>query len=134
VITRQLTSLLGRAPTRRYYRNEDCCGIDHSTDWGPYLTVIFGHHRFVGYSYGSMQPAGNELGLAAADGLRVGDTLAYAERRYGSAFHTSAAQGGSWSLNTPHGKLIGYTSAITRPRGTIVTIEAGDVGGPAVTP
>lgn len=133
LVTRRLTRLFGRPPTRRYYRNEDCCGIDHSTDW-PGLTVIFGHRRFVGYSYGSFRPDRTELQLATKDGLTIGDTVARGERLYGPAFQVSAVNGGGWSLNTPHGRLIGYTSAITKPSGKILTIEAGDVGGPAVTP
>ncbi|MHB1537995.1 MAG: hypothetical protein ACYCUM_07775 [Solirubrobacteraceae bacterium] len=53
---------------------------------------------------------------------------------YGPAFELSPAQGGSWFVKTPQGRLMGYTSDVTNPNGKIMTIDAGHLGGPALTP
>jgi hypothetical protein len=75
--------------------------------------------------------------METAAGLRIGATLAQAQQIYGSAFQTSLAQGGSWSVSTTGGELIGYLSAEPNEPGTaptIASIEAGSVGCPAMTP
>lgn len=97
------------------------CGVDHTERLLDGITAFFGGGRLIGYEY-----RGRFLTTIA--GLRVGDTVVRARRLYGHAFRTSAAQGGSWSADG----LIGYLSA---PHGgRIVSIDAGYVGCPALTP
>jgi hypothetical protein len=117
-------TLLGR-PTKPYAPDPTGCGVDHIIEW-PGLSVHFERGRFVGYSF-----RGSDM--TTRRGLRVGNTLARARRLYGRAFKTSVAQGGSWSVETPTGRLIGYLSDVP-PRGRIASIEAGNVGCAAVTP
>jgi hypothetical protein len=124
---------LGR-PLRPYQRTS-ACRVDHVIGWAG-LIAFFSHGRFVGYSYGTGRagwrpPAGQPM-LATAHGLVIGDSVARARRLYGRAFHLSAEQGGSWWAMTPRGRIEGYTSGVRS--GSITTIEAGDVGCPAMTP
>jgi hypothetical protein len=37
-------------------------------------------------------------------------------------------------VKTPQGVIQGFTSRVTQPNGKILSIEAGDVGCPAMTP
>jgi hypothetical protein len=132
-VVRRLDALLGRAPSNPYHATGAGGGVDHEIRW-PGLEVFFGRGRFVGYSYGEPKQASGEPVLATRKGLRVGDPVADGERLYGQAFRVSAEQGGAWSVNTPHGRLLGFTSDVTNPKGKVLTIEAGHVGGPALTP
>ncbi|MGA2307207.1 MAG: hypothetical protein ABSH29_23910 [Acidimicrobiales bacterium] len=113
------------------------CNVDTAEQWST-LTAYFDKGAFVGYgtwaANGEAVPRGN---FETAVGLRVGDTITQADQLYGSAFQTSLAQGGSWSVATPEGNLIGYLSAEPNQSGpppTISSIAAGSVGCPAVTP
>ena len=132
-VVRRLGALFGRPPSKPYHADHAGGGVDHEIQW-PRLDAFFGRGRLVGYSYGQPKQAGGEPVLATRKGLRVGDTVATGERMYGPAFRISAEQGGAWFVKTPKGRLMGFTSAVTNPRGKIVTIEAGRVGGPALTP
>jgi hypothetical protein len=132
-VVRRLDALLGRPPSKPYHATGAGGGVDHEIQW-PGLEVFFGRGRLVGYSYGQPKQAGGEPVLATRKGLRVGDTVAAGERLYGPAFHVSAEQGGAWSVNTPQGRLMGFTSDVTNRKGKVLTIEAGHVGGPALTP
>jgi hypothetical protein len=97
------------------------CGVDGGEQLLDHIHLFFGHGRFVGFEHSSRF-------LMTTAGLRVGDTIARARRIYGKAFRTSAAQGGSWSA----AKLRGY---LTAPgNGRIATIDAGNVGCPALSP
>lgn len=97
------------------------CGVDRGERMLDHIDLFFGHGRFLGYEY-----TGRFLTTTA--GLRVGDTVARARHLYGAAFSTSTAQGGSWSA----AGLRGY---LTAPRnGRIATIDAGNVGCPALSP
>lgn len=113
------------------------CDIDTAEQW-PSLTGFFDTGEFAGYS--TLAANGEPLtqgNMGTALGLRVGDTIAQAQQIYGSAFQTSLAQGGSWSVTTPGGKLIGYLSGEPNrpgPSPAIASIEAGSVGCPAATP
>lgn len=131
----ELVLLLRRGPSKPYYplRGLNACGIDHGVEW-PGLIVFFRHGLFVGYTYGLTKKVGNQPVLATTSGLRVGDTVLVGKRLYGSAFTVSGSQGGSWRATTPHGQIDGFTSRRTDPDGKIVTIEAGDVGCPAMAP
>ena len=100
------------------------------------LTSTKGHSSATAHSQGAGEilPDGN---LVTAQGLRVGDTLAQAQQLYGSELTTSFAQGGSWSAVTSNGKLNGFLSEEpnqTPSPPTIMSIEAGAVGCPAMTP
>ncbi len=113
------------------------CTVDGAEQWAN-ITAFFDAGAFVGYSTlaanGEVLPAGS---LATPQGLRIGDTLTQAQKIYGAAFTTSFAQGGSWSVSTPDGKLNGYLNGVpdqVTPAPTIMSIEAGSVGCPAATP
>jgi hypothetical protein len=129
-VLRELNALLGRAPSHPYHII-GACRADHGIDW-PGLSAYFHHGRFVGYAY--LGQHGDEPVLATAKGLLVGDTLRRGRRLYGSGFHVSPEQGGSWSGRTPNGRIDGFTSEITNLKGKVLTIEAGYVGCPAMTP
>ncbi|HXQ19728.1 MAG TPA: hypothetical protein VN781_08900 [Acidimicrobiales bacterium] len=131
-----LDQILG-SPTKGPIDMTGNCNIDAAEQWSS-LTGYFEQGAFVGYITGAANgeslPRGN---LETAMGLRLGDTTTQAEQLYGSAFQTSPAQGGSWSVTTPKGKLIGNLSAELNQPGpppTVASIAAGDVGCPAVTP
>lgn len=113
------------------------CTIDAAMQW-PTITAYFDHDHFVGYS----TPSATGGVLQTADmtttkGLRVGDTLAEAQRIYGTALRTSLAQGGSWFATTPDGTLDGYLTAEVNqktPTPRIASIEVGGVGCPGASP
>jgi hypothetical protein len=147
-----LSGVIGAAP--RTVRGPGLCGLDGTgLEWRvlsatPHrydaLALYFRHNRFVGYSYahgGRREATTPGPGpLATTRGLVLGATVATGRKLYGKAFHTSAAQGGSWSARTPHGTLTGYAYG-RAPAGTdigphsrVESIEAGDVGCPAMTP
>jgi hypothetical protein len=113
------------------------CNIDAAEQWSS-LTGFFDKGEFVGYS--TLAANGEPLtqgNMDTAMGLRLGDTIAQAQQIYRSAFQASLAQGGSWSVTTPGGKLIGYLSGEPNqpgPSPAITSIEAGSVGCPAATP
>jgi hypothetical protein len=132
-VARVLDGLLGLAPSRPYHA-ASICSVDHEIQWTG-LTAFFEHARFVGYAYWTLRAAGEPI-LATAKGLRVGDTFAGAKQIYGRLFQTSAAQGGSWAVRTPQGRLYGYATGppIGGPQTKIASIDAGYVGCPALTP
>jgi hypothetical protein len=139
-----LTPLLGHA-RGGYKRVPAECGVDHTITW-PLLTAYFQNGRFVGYQYGELgvnatpRPPASGTVLATTRGLTIGDTLARGRRLYGGAFKISAAQGGSFAITTPHGRLTGYAWTVPRarsvvsPKNLVATVDAGDVGCPAVSP
>jgi hypothetical protein len=132
------------------------CGVDGEAIWPLVLdprtghpirheepSVAFDHSRFVGYQFGGADPRlhGKRIvtvdSVTTARGLRIGDSLARGRRLYGHAFHLSNAQGGSWSVRTPRGVLRGFARVRSFPIGPsarVETIDAGDVGCPAVSP
>jgi hypothetical protein len=109
----------------------------------PSLTLYFSRAGLVGYQAGAPQeprrPPGGWM-LATSRGLHVGSTLGSGRQLYGSAIALSASQGGVWLIRSPAAKLDGYASASTPGRSDVnwrslvATIDAGDVGCPAVTP
>ena len=128
--------MLGGSPTKSTPEPGNCT-VDDAEQWAN-VTAYFDAGAFVGYSTlaanGELLPAGN---LATAQGLGIGDTLTQAQKIYGAALTTSFAQGGSWSVSTPDGKLDGYLNGVpdqVTPAPTIMSIEAGSVGCPAATP
>ncbi len=151
--------LLGPSNTP-YMRVEAECGVDHAMSWvnwpvvsaygkhyplDPELTVWFSHSRFVGYQYGEqgtkLAPRAPSLGtvLATTRGLTVGDELSRGRKLYGAAFRTSTAQGGVFLISTPAGRIDGYAWGSPKYgdvslQSLVATIDAGDVGCPALSP
>jgi len=73
--------------------------------------------------------------LATSRGLNIGDTLARGRQIYGGAFRLSSTQGGVWKA----GRLRGYAFGSPNSRAVsvhsvVATIDAGDVGCPALSP
>jgi hypothetical protein len=111
----------------------------------PSLTLYFGRAGLVGYQVGVPQeprrPAGGWM-LATARGLHVGSSLRSGQQLYGSAMALGASQGGVWLIRSHAAKLDGYAWTATQShsdtdvtwRSLVATIDAGDVGCPAVTP
>jgi hypothetical protein len=150
-----LTPLLGRSGSG-YMRVQAECGVDHTMTWpnwavvsahgahsplDPVLTAFFDRSRFVGYQYGEFAtraaPSAPSRGtvLATTRGLNIGDTLARGKKLYGRSFRRSSAQGGSWHA----GRLDGFAWGAPKygdvsPQSLVATIDAGDVGCPALSP
>jgi hypothetical protein len=133
------------------------CTVDDQSDWDVRvvqgharsvvdLAIQFGRGRFIGYAVGGvalpLKPGATvpEVTVETADGLRLRDTIARARQLYGGALQTSAAQGGSYVIQVPHGRIDGYASGRASPghivaaHSTIRTIQAGDNGCPAQSP
>jgi hypothetical protein len=149
-VRKSIDTLLGQAGGR--YERGGTCGLDHQIRWWdhraanglPLLVAYFRRSKFAGYQYGdygTMIPPHlprQGVTLATARGLRIGDRLARGRRLYGQAFVASTAQGGTWGVRAPGGIVDGY--AWTSPgraigsQSLVMTIGAGDVGCPAVSP
>ena len=150
------TGLLGPSSTS-YMRVEAECGVDHAMTWvngpaygrhyplDPELTAWFSHSRFVGYQYGEqgtkLAPRAPSLGtvLATTRGLTVGDKLSRGRQLYGAAFRTSTAQGGVFLISAPASRIDGYAWGSPRYgdvslQSLVATIDAGNVGCPALSP
>jgi hypothetical protein len=98
------------------------------------LSVYFYHERLVGLSLG---PGAEPNGQTSA-GLRLGYSLSRAKELYGRSFRTSTNQGGAWFIKTSSGCLDGFlvpsTGLTSGPSSRILTIDAGDLGCPAMSP
>jgi hypothetical protein len=101
--------------------NRGGCGVEWTERMLDGLDLFTGRGLFLGYEYRGRF-------LATVRGLRVGDPVSRGRQMYGAAFKVSAAQGGSWSA----AGLRGYLT--TPQNGRIMTIDAGNVGCPAVSP
>ena len=109
------------------------CGYDAVATW-PALTAFFFHDRFVGYSYGPTRTRAVPAAVATG-GLRVGETTAQLRHLFGRRLRLSGEQGGVYVVATPAGRLDGFlTDEIGRPDARVASIEAGDVGCPAMSP
>jgi hypothetical protein len=130
-VTRELRTLLKGPPSKSYHRTS-ACQIDHEIDW-PGLNVYFHNGRLAGYAYTGHH--GHQPVLATTAGLVVGDTLRTGRHLYGpKKFHVTPAQGVSWFALTASGRLEGFTTGPSVRNGKVLSIEAGDVGCPAMTP
>lgn len=127
-----LQRLLGAPRSGPTYDNEGGCGTFEVASW-PAAEVFFQRGRFDGYqAYGE-----HGTTYTTARGLLIGDTVTAGRALYGTAFETSSAQGGSWSVTSDAGSLIGYLSGPPVPTGPgdrITSIAAGYLGCPAMTP
>ena len=109
------------------------CGVSAKSSWHA-LSIYFDHEKLVGVSLG---PGTEPVGQTAA-GLRLGYSLTRARELYGRTFRTSTNQSGAWFLKTSNGRLDGFlvpsTGLTPGPSSRIFTIDAGDVGCPAMSP
>ncbi len=130
---RALRALLGpRGRLTRDATNADC-GYDAIATW-PAMTAFFFHGRFVGYAYGPdrTRPV---PGAVATGSLRLGETTAQLRHLYGRRLRLSGEQGGAYFVATPAGRIDGFlTDEIQRPGARVASIDAGDVGCPAMSP
>ncbi len=114
------------------------CTIDAALYWTNFAAYFF-HGKFVGYQTGNNLTNAPEptFNGATPKGLRVGDTLAVAQKLYPRDITTSGENGGVYAVPTTSGTIRGYLSMeIMNPptRIKIVTISAGSVGCPAASP
>jgi hypothetical protein len=109
------------------------CGVSAMSSWHA-LSVYFYHEKLVGLSLG---PGAEPNGQTSA-GLRLGYSLRRAKALYGRTFRTSTNQGGAWFIKTSDGRLDGFlvpsTGLTPGPSSRIFTINAGNVGCPAMSP
>jgi hypothetical protein len=126
------------------------CGLDHAITWAddwtasgqPELTTYFGRSRFLGYQVGTPDRPRHQLrgwALATTRGLGVGDALTRGRQLYGRAFSLGSEQGGVWRLRTASGRIDGYAWGTPSYgdvswHSLVATIDAGDVGCPAIAP
>ncbi len=134
-----LVKLLGKSDGGVQKVNQGDCIISAALYWTNFAAFFY-HGKFDGYQTGNYlsnkpEPAFNGV---TPQGLRVGDTLAQARKLYGSAFSTNGAQDGVYAAVTKMGTIRGYLS--TEPnqapatRVKLLTISAGSVGCPAMSP
>jgi hypothetical protein len=141
-LDRTLGSPTSATPTRT-----DLCNIDASLQW-PTIEAFFYHQHFVGYATGDTGigtgTTGGDGTVTTSKGLRIGDTAVEAHRLYAAGFRESGVNGGVWSIATSSGTFRGYLSGTPQTDrieaiaagnyGRIATIEAGNLGCPAVAP
>jgi hypothetical protein len=130
-VTWRLDRLLG--PPTTPDRPSGACQVDQRHRMGR-AARPFHRDRFIGYTYSLLNGPGRTPILATTAGLGYGDTFARGRQLNGSAFTWGEYQGGTWHVLTTQGPIAGFVSGIVSPRGHIMTIEAGDVGCPAMTP
>jgi len=125
-----LDGILGQPETTRP-RPKNSCDITSSLAWRGF-TAFFNLRHFAGYST-------TRQALATARGLHSGETVAEAKAIYGTAFHLSTAQGGSYRITLPSGELTGYvrggvTATSIPPTAEVDGIDAGATGCPGISP
>ena len=130
-----LTTLFGSLKTTDF-NAIDWCGL---TAQSTRFDVLFNFERgkFVGYELGNASgKTASQPNVVTAAGLRLGGTIAQAEKIYGGRFITSAAQGGSWKVQTPTGEMVGLLVGPPMSGSTdqVDVIGAGYFGCPAMAP
>lgn len=131
----ELTTLFGSLKTVDLKPTSGCGLTAESTR--PDVLFIFEKGKFVGYELGNASgKTSGQPDVATAAGLRLGDSVAQAERIYGHQFVMSAAQGGSWKVKTPRGEMVGLLVGppVTGPTDRVDLIGAGYFGCPAMSP
>ena len=132
----QLEALFGKLKSTPVPFKGNCgvTGVATTT----HVEITFENKKFVGYEIGSAMGKVVTSPMAiTSKGLELGDTIAQARKLYGSAFSASAAQGGSFTITTSRGRLIGLLVGPPVPVGQSDKIEllaAGFLGCPAMTP
>jgi hypothetical protein len=134
-----LEKLIGKSDGSVRKENDGDCIISAGLYWSNFAAFFY-HGRFDGYQTGNSLSGKSEpvFNGVTSRGLRVGFTLARAKKLYGSALSTNGEQGGVFAAATKTGTIRGYLS--TEPNQepptkiTILTISAGSVGCPAMSP
>ncbi len=133
LVERTLSATLGRATSPLASAPGSVrCGVDAAAAWRGVI-VFVNHGVFVGYS----ATANARTPVRADDGLVIGDTVAQARQIFGRRLRVSGNQGGAWFARIPTGRFYGFLTPSgppPGPRSTILSIEAGRVGCPAMTP
>lgn len=118
-----LQLLFGTAGGRTSTSPINNCGVTGTATWRN-VYVVFELGKFVGYRIGSaMDTIVSTPSVVTAKGLRLGDTISQAQRLYGNAFTTSAAQGGSWIADTSTRRLFGLLVGPPGPVGPSDRVE-----------
>ena len=134
-----LVKLIGKSDGGVQKENQGDCIISAALYWSNFAAFFY-RGKFDGYQTGNYVTGKSvpTFNGVTPQGLRVGDTLAQAEKLYGSAISTNGAQGGVYAAVTKTGTIRGYLS--TEPnqapatKVTLLTISAGSVGCPAMSP
>jgi hypothetical protein len=134
-----LVKLIGKSVGGVRKANQGGCTISAALYWLNFAAFFY-HGKFDGYQTGNYltdKPAPTFNGETPR-GLRVGDSLARAQKLYGSAFSTNGAQDGVYAAATKSGTIRGYLSTepnqASATRIKLLTISAGSVGCPAMSP
>lgn len=104
---------------------------------GANVLFNFERGKFVGYELGNASGhTSGQPNVVTAEGLRLGDIIGQADKLYGRQFLTSAAQGGSWTVKTPTGDLVGLLVGppMTGKADRVDMIAAGNFGCAAMGP
>jgi hypothetical protein len=134
-----LVNLIGKSDGGIRKESQGDCIISAVMYWSDFA-VFFSRGKFDGYQTGSYPTNGPvpRFNAATPQGLRVGFTLARAQKLYGSAISTNGAQGGVYAAATHTGMIRGYLSTEPNqaPEATVrlLTLSAGSVGCPAMSP
>jgi len=134
-----LVKLIGRSDGGVRKASQGACIISAALYWSNFAAFFY-HGKFDGYQTGnylSDKPEPTFNGVTH-QGLRVGNTLAQAQKLYGSAISTNGAQNGVYAAVTKTGTIRGYLSTepnqVLATKVKILTISAGSVGCPAMSP
>jgi hypothetical protein len=133
-----LVKLIGKSDGGVQRVKEGACIISAVLSWSNF-NAYFYRGKFDGYQTGSLtsksEPTFNGV---TSQGLRVGYTLARAQKLYGSAISTNGQQGGVYAAVTKTGTIRGYLSDepghVVASKVKLLTISAGSVGCPATSP
>jgi hypothetical protein len=134
-----LVKLIGKSDGGVRKENQGDCRISAALYWSNFAAFFY-HGKFDGYQTGNYltdkpEPTFNG---STPQGLRVGFTLARAQKLCGSEFSTNGAQNGVYAAVTKSGTIRGYLSSepnqASATKVTLLTISAGSVGCPAMSP
>jgi hypothetical protein len=131
----ELATIFGRLKTTNLKALEWCGLTAQST--GHDVLFNFQRGRLVGYELGDAYgKTAGQPNVVTVAGLRLGGTIAQADKIYGQEFITSAAQGGSWKVKTPTGEMVGLlvNPPMTGSTDQVEMIGAGDFGCAAMGP
>jgi hypothetical protein len=134
-----LVKLIGKSVGGVQKVNQGDCIISDALYWSNFAAFFY-RGKFDGYQTGNYVTKKSEpmFNGATPRGLRVGYTLAQAQKLYRSAITTNGAQNGVYAVVTKSGTIRGYLSTepnqASSTKVEILTISAGSVGCPAMSP
>jgi hypothetical protein len=139
VAAESLVKLIGKSDGGVQPVNQGDCTISAALYW-PNFSAYFYRGKFDGYQTGNYVSEKSEptFNGVTRQGLRVGNTLARSTSLYGSSISTNGEQNGVYAAVTKSGTIRGYLSTepnrapVTKVK--ILTISAGSVGCPAMSP